>query len=248
MSPLTPLPDRLQPGPGKAGPVAGAKRRNWRQLSSRDVGLVKRLLFVVSLLPLARLFGAGVVDANGLEAGGWLTLGTNPIETITRSTGTWALAFVCLTLLVTPLRRLTGANWLLRVRRVIGLYGFFYAVLHLLTYVWFDQWFDWAGIAKDVIKRPFITLGFAALVLLTPLAVTSTDAMIRRLGRHWGRLHMLVYVIAPLGAMHYWWLVKRDLTQPALWTAAIVLMLGFRVVWRLRQTAASDAGRRAGNR
>lgn len=249
---MAPVPDRLRDGPAvQVAPKASAPRRSWRLLPARDVDRIKRVLLFAFLLPLARLVAAGVADANGWAAGNWLTLGTNPIETVTRSTGTWALAFLCLTLLVTPLRRLTGANWLLRVRRVIGLYAFFYAVLHLVTYVWFDQWFDWTAIAKDVVKRPFITAGFAALVLLVPLALTSTDRMIRRLGRHWSRLHTLVYVIAPLGAIHYWWLVKRDLTQPALWTAAIALLLGFRVVWRLRESAAPSPpatgdGRRAG--
>ena len=215
--------------------VPGApRRRDWRALPTRDVQRIKLALHVAALLPLLRLLAAGVSDAHGNPLGLPLSLGTNPIEFITRSTGTWTLAFVCFTLLITPLRRLTGANWVLKLRRMIGLYAFFYAVLQLLTYVWFDQWFDWNAIVKDVIKRPFITVGFAALVLLVPLALTSTDRMIRRLGRRWGRLHTLIYVIAPLGAVHYWWLVKRDLTQPALWAAAVALLLGFRVAWRLR--------------
>ena len=215
--------------------VSGApRRRNWRALPTRDVQRFKLLLHVAALLPLLRLFAAGVSDATGGSIGLPLSLGANPIEFITRSTGTWTLAFLCFTLLVTPLRRLTGANWLLRLRRMIGLYAFFYAVLHLLTYVWFDQWFDWNGNGKEVIKRPFITMGFAAMVLLVPMAVTSTDRMMRRLGRRWSTLHMLIYVIAPLGVVHYWWLVKRDLTQPALWAMAVALLLGIRVAWHLR--------------
>ena len=241
------MPERARTGTAASiGATVAVSPRllRWRMLPAPEVGRVKWLAFVASLLPLARLVAAGVADANGIEAGDWLSLGTNPIETITHSTGTWALAFVCLSLLVTPLRRLTGANWLVRLRRMLGLYAFFYAVLHLITYVWFDQWFDWAAIVKDVVKRPFITVGFAALVLLVPLAATSTDRMIRRLGRNWGRLHNLVYLIAPLGVVHYWWLVKRDLTEPALWAAAVALLLGFRVAWRLR-AAVAPVGRPA---
>lgn len=224
--------DRSQLAPAAVPSVP--RRRDWRALPARDIQRIKLLLHVVAMLPLLRLFVAGVSDATEGGLGLSLSLGANPIEFITRSTGTWTLAFLSFTLLVTPLRQLTGANWLIRLRRMIGLYVFFYAVLHLLTYVWFDQWFDWNSIVKDVIKRPFITVGFAAMLLLVPLAVTSTDRMMRRLGRRWGKLHMLIYAIAPLGATHYWWLVKRDLTQPALWAAAVALLLGFRIAWRLR--------------
>jgi len=146
-------------------------------------------LFAVCLLPLARLFVLG-------SGGG---LGANPIEFITHSTGTWTLVGLLVTLSVTPLRRLTGRADLIRYRRMLGLFAFFYAILHFVTYLWLDQFFDFASIAKDIVKRPFITVGFAAFVLLIPLAVTSTRVMMRRLGRRWQPLHRLVYLIALLG-------------------------------------------------
>jgi len=161
-------------------------------------------LFAVCLLPLARLFVLG-------SGGG---LGANPIEFITHSTGTWTLVGLLVTLSVPPLRRLTGRADLIRYRRMLGLFAFFYAILHFVTYLWLDQFFDFASIAKDIVKRPFITVGFAAFVLLIPLAVTSTRVMMRRLGRRWQPLHRLVYLIALLGVIHYVWLVKKDLTQP----------------------------------
>ncbi len=133
---------------------------------------------------------------------------------------------------VTPLRRWTSANWLLKLRRMLGLFAFFYASVHFMTFVWFDHWFDVAEILKDVVKRPFVTVGFAAYLLLLPLAMTSTDRMVRKLGRNWQRLHRLVYVIAVLGVVHFWWLVKRDVTEP---------LLGIRLAWRAR------AARVAGN-
>jgi len=195
----------------------------------RALPAIKAALFVLALLPLARLLGAGVF--------GWFGgLGANPIELITRSTGTWTLVCLCASLAVTPLRRATGLNWLVRLRRMIGLFAFFYAVLHLGTYVWFDQWFDLRAIVSDVIKRPFITVGFAAFVLMVPLAVTSTDAMVRRLGRRWGTLHRLVYLVAVAAVLHYWWHKsgKNDYSQVGWYAAAVVLMLGWRVFDRLR--------------
>lgn len=178
-------------------------------------------LFAVCLLPLARLFVLG-------SGGG---LGANPIEFITHSTGTWTLAGLLVTLSVTPLRRLTGRADLIRYRRMLGLFAFFYAILHFMTYLWLDQFFDFASIAKDIVKRPFITVGFAAFVLLIPLAVTSTRVMMRRLGRHWQPLHRLVYLIALLGVIHYVWLVKKDLTQPLMFGAVLVLLLAMRLPW-----------------
>jgi methionine sulfoxide reductase heme-binding subunit len=147
-----------------------------RQLKPAHVRRLKAVLFVACLIPLLRL--------------GWLALhhglGANPIEYITRSTGWWVLSFLLLTLLVTPLRRLSGWNWLLRLRRMLGLYAFFYASIHFSIYIWLDQFFDWQGIVKDIAKRPFITVGFAAFLCLIPLAATSTNAMVRRLGsRRW---------------------------------------------------------------
>ena len=188
--------------------------------------LAKPLLFLACLIPLGRLIALGFTDG----------LGANPIEFVTRSTGTWTLVFLLITLSVTPLRRLTGRATLLRFRRMLGLFAFFYVCLHFTTYVWLDQFFDWAGIIKDVIKRPFITIGFAAFLLLIPLAATSTNAMMRRLGRGWQRLHRTVYFIAAAGVVHYWWLVKKDITQPAIYAGVLTVLLGYRVAlwWRGR--------------
>jgi len=198
------------------------------------------VLFVLALLPLARLVVAAFTGG----------LGVNPIEFVTRSTGTWTLSFLLITLTVTPLRRITGWNWLIRLRRMLGLFAFFYACLHFITYVWLDQFFDPTAIVKDVVKRPFITVGFSAFLLLLPLAATSTHAMIRRLGgKAWQRLHYLVYLIATLGVVHYWWLVKKDVTKPMLFAFGLALLLGFRVVhqlrgWNARAAPAPASGRR----
>ncbi|MFO1434769.1 MAG: protein-methionine-sulfoxide reductase heme-binding subunit MsrQ [Candidatus Competibacteraceae bacterium] len=176
----------------------------------------KTILFFLGLLPPATLF--------------WRGLGANPVETLTHHTGTWGLRFLLLTLAVTPLRRLSGWNWLLRYRRMLGLFAFFYALLHFATYLVFDQFFDPAAIARDVLKRPYITIGFLAFVLLIPLAVTSTNKMIRRLGaRRWQHLHRLVYPIGLLVILHYFWLVKADLSRPLLYGAVLALLLGYRI-------------------
>lgn len=197
-----------------------------RQPTSRQIAAIKIALFLLCLLPLARLVGAAAQDE----------LGANPIEFITRSLGTWTLNFLLITLAVTPLRHLTGMHWLLRLRRMLGLYAFFYAGLHLATYLWLDQFFDWAAIAKDIVKRPFITAGFTAFVLLVPLAATSNNAMVRKLGgRRWTRLHRAVYAIAIIGVIHYWWLVKKDITQPLLYAVLLGLLLGFRAARLTRE-------------
>lgn len=206
-------------------------------LDDRAMRVVKVSVFALALLPFARL-------AAGLPLG-WL--GVNPIELVTRSTGTWTLVFLLGTLAVTPLRRLTGWNWLIRLRRMLGLFAFFYGVLHLTTYVWLDQFFDLEAIVKDVVKRPFITVGFAAFVLMLPLAITSTNAMVRRLGgRRWATLHKAVYAVAILGVVHYWWLVKRDLTEPILYASVLALLLGFRLAWRARERRRAAAKVRPG--
>jgi sulfoxide reductase heme-binding subunit YedZ len=200
----------------------------------RALPAIKAVLFAVALAPLARLVLAGTH--------GWFGgLGANPVELITRSTGTWTLVFLVATLAVTPLRRLTGAHWLVRLRRMIGLFAFFYGVLHFGTYLWFDQWFDLAAIAKDILKRPFVTVGFAALLLMVPLAVTSTDAMVRRLGRRWSSLHRLVYAVAVLAILHYWWhkAGKNDFSEVGWYAAAVALLLGWRVLERLRARRAA---------
>lgn len=195
--------------------------------SPRQLALIKVAIFVLALVPLARMV--------------WLTVAgrlVDPLASITHGTGDWALYFLCITLAVTPLRRLTGANWLVRLRRMLGLFAFFYACLHFLTFIWFDHFFNLAEMWKDILKRPFITVGFVAFVLLVPLAATSTNAMMRRLGRRWQALHRLIYVIAPLGILHFWWMkaAKHNFAQPLLFGAIVALLLGLRVYWSLARS------------
>lgn len=190
---------------------------NPRQLKS-----LKAALFVVALLPFARLVVFAVADR----------LGANPVEFITRNTGDWTLYFLCFTLSVTPLRRLSNWNWLLKLRRMTGLFSFFYATLHFTTFLWFDHFFDVSEMWKDIVKRPFITVGFLAFVLLIPLAMTSTNSMIKRLGgKRWQWLHRLIYLIAPLGILHFWWMKagKHDFAQPILFGTIIAALLLARV-------------------
>ena len=150
-----------------------------------------------------------------------------------------------ITLGVTPLRKLTRWHWLLKMRRMLGLFAFFYACLHFTTYLWFDQFFDWAAIWKDVLKRRFIWIGFTAFAMLIPLAITSNNAAIRGMGaRNWQRLHRLVYVIAICGVIHYWWLVKKDVTQPAIYASVLVALLGARVVLRYKAKGQASLSRR----
>jgi len=198
------------------------------KLKPRHVTLVKGFVFVLCLVPLARLAWLGVQHR----------LGANPIEYITHSTGWWTLSLVLITLAVTPLRRLTQWHWLLRLRRMLGLFAFFYACLHFTTYIWLDQFFDWQSIVKDIRKRPFVTVGFTAFLLLIPLAATSTNAMVRRLGSaRWQRLHRLVYVIPILGVLHFWWLVKKDVTEPLLFSLLLGILFAVRLVYINRKSA-----------
>jgi methionine sulfoxide reductase heme-binding subunit len=167
-------------------------------------------------------------------------LGANPISEITKETGTWTLRFVVLTLAITPIRKLTGWNLLVRYRRMLGLFAFFYGTLHLVTYVWLDQFFDVGSIIKDVFKRPFITVGFAAFLLMVPLALTSTTGWIRRLGgKRWQALHRLVYATAVLGVVHYWWLVKADISRPLAYGAIVATLLAARLALRSRTKPAA---------
>jgi methionine sulfoxide reductase heme-binding subunit len=198
-----------------------------QRLSERAVVALKVAVFVAALLPVARLALGALVYPD------WL--GANPAEYITRSLGDWALRFLLITLAVTPARRLTGAAWLVRFRRMLGLFAFFYVLLHVSSYVSFDMVFDFGDILKDIAKRPFITVGFVCLVLLVPLAVTSTNAMVKRLGaRRWQVLHRLVYVIGPLAVLHFWWMVKRDLTEPIIYAVILAILLGYRIAVRRR--------------
>lgn len=198
----------------------------WRS----DPTALKAVLWMLGLAPLARLLSAGLWEW-------WGGLGANPVEFVTRSTGTWTLVCLCVTLAITPLRRLTGLNVLIRVRRLCGLFTFFYATLHALTYVWFDQYFDLTAILRDVVKRPFITMGAAAFVLMWPLALTSTDRMIRRLGRQWGRLHRLVYAVAVAAVLHYVWHKsgKNDYSEVGVYAAVVAVLLGARALSWMRR-------------
>lgn len=182
--------------------------------------LLKPAVFLLCLAPLVVL----AADAFGGN------LSANPIDDITDATGTWTLRLVLATLAVTPLRRILGWNFLGRVRRMLGLFTFFYAFLHFLTYAWLDQFFDPGAILADIPKRPFILAGFTAFVLFIPLAVTSTAGWVRRLGgKRWRMLHRLVYVSAVAGVVHYLWLVKADLRAPLIYGAILALLLGYRV-------------------
>ena len=194
-------------------------------------------VFLACLLPLARLFWLGNHD--GLSA--------NPIEFITRSTGTWALVFLCLTLSITPLRRLSGQPQWLKLRRMLGLYSFFYALLHFSIWFWLDQHLDPARMWADVVKRPFIAAGFTAFVLLLPLAVTSTRAMMRTLGANWVRLHRLIYLIAIAAILHYWWhkAGKNDFATVRIYAAVVAALLGIRVWWAVKGALKRAADKRS---
>jgi methionine sulfoxide reductase heme-binding subunit len=186
---------------------------------------LKPLVFFACLVPFTQLAYNSYVG----------NLGANPIETITRFTGSWALILLISSLAITPLRRITRQNELIKFRRMLGLFAFFYAALHFATYMVLDLFFEFAAIGKDIFKRPYITVGFTALVLMTPLAITSSARMIRCLGKRWQQLHYLVYVIAILGVVHFYWLVKADIRRPAQYGAVLVILLGYRlfVKWRL---------------
>ncbi len=215
-----------------------------RRLLADPVVRLKLVLWLVCLAPLGRLLWFFYSDMSR----GTLLLTANPIEFITRSTGTWTLVWLLATLSISPLR--IRLNWpaLIRVRRLLGLFAFFYACLHLSTYLWLDQFFDWSGIVKDIAKRPFITVGFSAWLLLLPLALTSTQWAMRKLGRRWQKLHRLAYVAPTLGVLHYWWLVKADVRTPFAYGLVLLLLLTWRVLrWKRKQrpVALSSTPRRA---
>jgi sulfoxide reductase heme-binding subunit YedZ len=196
---------------------------------SRQRWWAKQILFVLSLLPLLWLVWLGMHDR----------LTANPIEFITRATGDWTLYFLCFTLAITPLRHLTGQNSLLRLRRMLGLFTFFYACLHFLTFLWFDHFFDLADMVRDILKRPFIAMGFSAFVLLVPLALTSNDVMVRKLGRRWMVLHRLIYVIAVLSMLHFWWMRagKNNFAEPLIMGALVAVLLVLRLIRARRDSS-----------
>jgi sulfoxide reductase heme-binding subunit YedZ len=193
-----------------------------KRLSEPTIARLKGVVFLLALWPLAKLIVLGYQD----------DLGANPIEKILRNTGFWTLTFLTLTMAVTPLRQISQRVWLGRFRRMLGLFAFFYGMLHFSTYLVLDQFFDWANIVKDISKRPYITVGFSALVLMTPLALTSTDGMLKRLGgKRWRQLHRLVYLITAAGVAHFWWLVKKDISQPVTFAILLTLSLVIRAFY-----------------
>jgi sulfoxide reductase heme-binding subunit YedZ len=193
----------------------------------KHIDAIRRTLFLLCLLPLAYL---------GLALG-QDPLEVNSIEVFTRQLGFWALNLLLLTLTITPLRRLSGWTWLLKLRRTLGRFVFFYACLHLIAYLWLDQRFDWPAIGDDILKQPFIVAGMLAFALLIPLAITSSNAMVRRLGGpRWQELHRLIYPLAMLAVLHYTWMVKADILRPTLYGVLLALLLLPRLWWRLRES------------
>jgi sulfoxide reductase heme-binding subunit YedZ len=193
---------------------------------------LKVAVFLLCLVPLARL----ALEAFGLWG---LSLGANPVEELLHRLGIWGLNFLLITLAVTPLRRLTGWGWMLRFRRMLGLFAFFYVFLHFLVYAGLDQGFSLSHVVEDIAERPYITIGFTALVLLLPLAATSTNAMMRKLGPRWKKLHRLVYPIAILGVWHFYWQVKLDTLEALVYIGILAVLLGFRLKGRRHDRTAN---------
>lgn len=202
-----------------------------KQLSSTTITTIKVALFIACLMPVAGLVYGSLTG----------TLGADPVEAMTHKTGLWALRLLLATLAISTVRKLTGWSWLLRLRRTIALYAFFYAGLHTAIYLVFDQFFDWPEIAKDIVQRPWLTAGFFSFVAMIPLAITSTNGMMRRLGRHWQRLHRLIYPVAAGAMLHYFWLVKRDVSAPTLYALILALLLVARLCDRRKKGPASTA-------
>ncbi len=193
--------------------------------SSKYLLKVNNSVFIKPFVFILCFFPIGSLIWNGFNQ----QLGANPAETIIRSLGDWALYFLLFTLTVTPLRKVLGLSMLIRVRRMLGLFVFFYVCLHLTAYVWFDQFFDWDEILKDIIKRPFITLGFATFILLVPLVMTSTNKMMKRLKKRWKTLHQLVYPISIMATVHYFWMTRADFRQPTLIAVILTSLLAYRL-------------------
>jgi len=194
----------------------------------------KPVVFLACLVPALLIAG----DTLGISG----SLGANPVEEIQDRFGNWALRFILIALAVSPLRKATGWNRLARFRRMLGLFAFFYAVMHFLAWLLLDQSLDWSAITEDIVERPFITIGFAALLLLTAMAATSTAAMRRRLGRRWQQLHYSVYIVGILGVWHYWWQVKLDIREPLIYALILGGLLGYRV-WFARHKISAAAAR-----
>jgi len=193
--------------------------------------ILKPIVFLAALIPL------GLLAVGSLHNG----LGANPIEKITHQTGLWTLILLLVTLSITPLRRFTGINWLIQYRRMVGLFAFFYGCLHLTTYLWLDQSFDFHSIIKDVYKRPFITAGFTAFMLMVPLALTSTKGWIRRLGKRWQLLHRFIYFSAAAGVFHFIWLVKKDLREPLIYATVFGILMTLRAFFWIQKSRRASA-------
>ena len=194
----------------------------------RLIFVLKAAVFIVSLWPVTEILIAFLTSNTGF-------FGANPAELILHRTGDWALYFLLITLAISPLRRMTRLNDLIKFRRMAGLFAFFYATLHLVSYIAFDRFFYLDEILRDILRRPFIFVGIAAFILLVPLAVTSTKGWVQRLGGHrWNLLHRTVYIIAILGVVHYWWLVKRDILWPAIFAGILFLLLMYRLLPKKR--------------
>jgi sulfoxide reductase heme-binding subunit YedZ len=198
-------------------------------MSIAAIRALKVLVFLLCLVPL----GVLTMELFGLAG---LTLGANPIEELIHQLGKWGLKLLLITLAVTPLRRLTGWSWLVRFRRMLGLFAFLYVLLHFLAYAGLDQRFDLAAIVEDIAERPYITIGVTALLLLVPLAATSTNGMMRRLGKRWKKLHRLIYVIGILGVWHFYWQVKLDTLEALIYAGILIALLAFRLLdWQRRR-------------
>ena len=191
-------------------------------MNKQKIIFIKGAIWLLALLPLARLVWLGFND----------DLGANPVEFVERSTGLWALVILLVTLTLTPIRLITGRVWVIQLRRLTGLFMFFYACLHITTYVWLDFGFVWADIVKDIAKHPRILVGFGAFLLAIPLAVTSNTYMIKRLKSNWKKLHQAVYLLAILAVVHFLWLVKKDLTEPLYYAVALAILFGIRLYYK----------------
>ncbi|MCF6227001.1 MAG: sulfoxide reductase heme-binding subunit YedZ [Xanthomonadales bacterium] len=195
----------------------------------QNIRLLKTLVFAACLIPFV-LLGLAAFNLAGQS------LGANPIEELLHQLGLWGLRFLLFTLAITPLRQLSGKTWLLQLRRMLGLFSFFYILLHFLSYAILDQGLSYIAIIEDIVERPYITLGMIALLMLIPLAISSTNGWMRRLGRRWKKLHQLVYVIAILGVWHFFWQVKLDTREPLIYAGILSVLLGYRLWLKFSKT------------
>jgi sulfoxide reductase heme-binding subunit YedZ len=196
------------------------------QLNVTNINKIKRVIFFLSLWPILSIAISAYNDS----------LGANPVEFIERHFGLWTLIFLCLTLSITPLSIISNQKLVISFRRMIGLYSFFYACIHLMAYLWIDYMFDWSEITKDIIKHRYVLIGFGAWLLMLPLAITSTNRMIKRLRQNWKLLHRLIYLIAIFGVLHFFWLVKKDYSEPMIYAFIVFLLLLFRFIYSLKKS------------